>query len=139
MLRFFFFCNALKEEHDMSQIVGLHFHCLFLAVFSLSKKRNQSFAEHWGFGSAYFVFHNLFSPRLDDAHVCSPQPHDASTNTQNKHYYVLHFTPTFFSFLQFCLFVCHVGASLDYLTSLQLCHFPSKHKSVVLLLCTRIS
>lgn len=128
----------LKEEQDLSQRVCLHFHCLFLTAFSRSKKkRNRSFAEHRGFGSAYFMFHNLFSPRLDDAHVCSPQPHDASTNTQNKHYYVLHFTPTFFSFLLFCLFICHVGDSLAYLTSLQLSHCPSKHESVVLLLHTK--
>lgn len=87
----------------------------------------MTFAEHRGFGSAHLCFTTCFPLGWMHALVCSPQPHDASINTQHNDYFILHFTPNFFlifllplfhfSFWRLQLFP-HIGPAMSHCLSL---------------------
>lgn len=120
--------NKKKEEHYTHESVKLEFSPLASVCFSCKNtKPLLTFAEHRGFGSAHLCFTTCFPLGWMHALVYSPQPHDASINTQHNDYFILHFTPNFFlifllplfhfSFWRLQLFP-HIGPAMSHRLSL---------------------
>lgn len=116
----------------MHESVKLEFSPLASVCFSCKNpKPLLTFAEHRGFGSAHLCFTTCFPLGWMHALVYSPQPHDASINTQHNDYFILHFTPNFFlifllplfhfSFWRLQLFP-HIGPAMSHRLSLLSLH-----------------